>query len=327
MGMNAVQLTPAQRSARGQGVTALLAVQFLFGLLPIFGKHAFVDFSPRAVTVWRIGIGAAALVLIALASHGKRAWIQRKDLGRFVLCALLGVVFNMALFLEGLQRSTAVNIALLLPLIPVFTVIVAVVLRQERFDRARAGGMVLAFVGASVLLFQRGPDFDPAHLVGNLLVVANEICYAIYLVIARPLLKRYPPLVVTAWVFALSAWAVPLLSIGANPLPADASAPSWGSLAYILIGPTILTYLLNAYALARVSASTTAAFIFIQPAITVVGSMLWLDEAMPQHMLLSTALTFAGVWIVARRPAAKPLVVEPGAASSARPSDEPEPAR
>jgi len=200
-------------------------------------------------------------------------------------------------------------------LIPVFTAIVAVVLKQERFDRVRAGGMLFAFAGASVLLFQRGPDLDASHLIGNLLIVANEICYAIYLVIARPLLARYPPLVVVAWVFVLSAWAAPLLAIDAHPMPEHAAAQSWWSLLYIVIGPTILTYLLNVYALARVSASTTAVFIFIQPAITVVGSMLWLREPLPEHMLLSTALTFGGVWIVARRPAAKPL----GAAGDARP--------
>ncbi len=309
--MERVELTPAQLAARRQGVAALLVVQLLFGLFPVFGKHAFADFAPRAVTAWRIAIGAAALIALAFAVHGRAALPARRDLARLALCSLLGVALNMALFLEGLQRSTAINTALLLPLIPVFTAIVAIALRQERFDRVRAAGMTLAFVGASVLLFGRGASFESSHLVGNLLVIANEICYAIYLVIARPLLARYPPLVVVAWVFALSVWAVPLLALGADPLPADAAAQSWWSLGYILVGPTILTYLLNVFALARVSASTTASFIFIQPAITVVASQLWLREPLPENMALSAALTFAGVWIVARRPAARPLSPAP----------------
>lgn len=316
--MEVIALTDEQRAARKQGVAALLVVQVLFGLFPVFGKHAFADFEPRAVTAWRISIGAAALLIFAFVACGRRALPQRRDLGRLFLCALLGVVFNMALFLEGLKRSTAVDTALLLPLIPVFTAIVAIALRQERFDRVRALGMALAFVGASLLLLGRGGGLDSSHTVGNLLVIANEVCYAIYLVIARPLLSRYPPLVVVAWVFGLSVWAVPLLLIGAAPFPADAAAQSWWSLLYIVIGPTILTYLLNVFALARVSASTTASFIFIQPAITVVASQLWLREPLPENMLLSSALTFAGVWIVARRPAAKPLVAaaEPSPRSS-----------
>lgn len=305
--MDRVELTPAQVAARRQGVAALLVVQLLFGLFPVFGKHAFADFEPRGVTAWRIAVGAVVLIVVAFAAHGRSALPRREDLPRLALCSLLGVALNMALFLEGLQRSTAVNTALLLPLIPVFTAIVAIVLREERFDRVRAAGMALAFVGASVLLFGRGASFESSHLTGNLLVIANELCYAIYLVIARPLLARYPPLVVVAWVFALSAWALPVLAIDADPFPADAAAQSWWSLLYIVIGPTILTYLLNVFALARVSASTTASFIFIQPAITVVASQFWLREPLPHNMALSAGLTFAGVWIVARRPAARPL--------------------
>jgi drug/metabolite transporter (DMT)-like permease len=305
--MDTIELTAEQRAKRRQGVMALLVVQLLFGLFPVFGKQAFHDFSPRGVTAWRIAVGSVALLSLAFAVYGRKALFARADLGRFVLCSLLGVVLNMALFLEGLQRSTAVNTALLLPLIPVFTVIVAIVLRQERFDRVRAAGMTLAFAGALVLLLQRGPDLGRSYLVGNLLVIANEVFYAIYLVIARPLLSRYPPLVVVAWVFALSAWAAPLLAMGGGAFPENAAPSSWWSLLYIVIGPTILTYLLNVFALARVSASTTASFIFIQPAITVLASQLWLREPLPDNMLLSTALTFAGVWIVARRPAAKPL--------------------
>jgi drug/metabolite transporter (DMT)-like permease len=319
-------LTPAQHAARRQGVVALLVVQLLFGLFPVFGKYAFVDFSPRSVTAWRIAVGALSLGAIALLVHGRAALVRREDLGRLLLCALFGVVFNMALFLEGLRRSTAISTALLLPLIPVFTAVVAIVLRQERFDRVRAGGMLLAFAGASILLFGRGAGLDPAHLSGNLLVVANEVFYAIYLVIARPLLARYPPLVVVAWVFGLSAWAAPLLVLGEDPLPSGASMQSWWSLLYIVVGPTVLTYMLNVYALARVSASTTASFIFIQPAITVLASQMWLREPLPENMVLSTVLTFAGVWIVARRPAAKPLVAEPLAPADA-PQESPRPAR
>lgn len=320
--MESLRLTPAQRAARKQGVVALLVVQLLFGLFPIFGKHAFADFEPRAVTAWRIAIGASALLPLAFVVHGRAAILQRRDFGRLFLCALLGVVLNMALFLEGLKRSTAVDTALLLPLIPVFTAIVAIALRQERFDRVRAVGMALAFCGASILLVGRGGGLNSSHTVGNLLVITNEVFYAIYLVIARPLLARYPPLVVVAWVFGLSAWAAPLLWLGADPIPADAAAQSWWSLLYIVIGPTILTYLLNVFALARVSASTTASFIFIQPAITVVASQLWLREPLPSNIVLSSVLTFAGVWIVARRPAAKPLVVvaEQGAEHASGPA-------
>jgi drug/metabolite transporter (DMT)-like permease len=305
--------TPAEREARArrQGYVALLTVQLFFGLFPLFGKLAFVEFSARAIVAWRIGVGAGALGLITLLVHGRNAWPRREDWPRLVLCSLLGIVVNMVLFLEGLKRSTAINTALLLPLIPVFTAIVAIVLRQERFDRTRAIGMAIAFAGAALLVVQRGGEISSEHMTGNVLIVINEICYAIYLVIARPLLSKYLPLVVVTWVFVLSAWAIPWLVRDGSAWPPDPSATSLASMAYIVVFPTILAYLLNVYALARVSASTTAAFIFVQPSITVVGGVFWLHEPLPNHMWIATALTFAGVWIVARRHISKPVALAP----------------
>lgn len=306
--MTTVVLTAEEARRRRPGYAALIAVQFFFGLFPLFGKVAFEHFSPRAVGAWRITVGALVLSALTFALHGKEALPKRADWMRFALCALLGIVLNMLLFLEGLERSTAVNTALLLPLIPVFTAIVAVVLKAERFDTGRALGMAVAFAGASLVLFQRGPDLGRSYLLGNTLVIINEVCYAIYLVIARPLLSRYPPLVVITWVFVLSLWAVPIFLAGDHPFVPDVvTTKSWTAILYIVIFPTILAYLFNAFALSRVSASTTASFIFIQPMITIVGGLLWLDEHLPRHFWLATTLTFGGVWLVARRPAVKPL--------------------
>jgi drug/metabolite transporter (DMT)-like permease len=307
--MSAAGLSPDELRRRRQGYLALLAVQLFFGLFPLFGKVAFADFTPRAISAWRIAGGAAALLAVAFAVHGRGALPRRGDLPRLFACAVLGVVANMLLFLEGLQRSTAVNTALLLPLIPVFTAAVAIALRQEPFVPVRALGMAVAFAGASLVLFQEGADLSSSYMAGNLMIVVNELCYAVYLVIARPLLGRHPPLVVIAWVFGLSVWAVPLfLGEGSPAFPESATAKTWLSLGYIVVFPTILAYLLNVYALARVSASTTAAFIFLQPMVTIVGGVLALGERLPDHWIAAAALTVGGVWIVARHPVARPLV-------------------
>jgi drug/metabolite transporter (DMT)-like permease len=323
--MSPASAVPAQANEarrRAQGFAALIAVQLFFGLFPLFGKVALGTggFGPRAVCAWRIAFGTAVMLAIAFAIHGREAWPPRRDWGRLVLCSILGVVANMWLFLEGLSRSTATNTALLLPLIPVFTAVAAIVLREERFERVRALGMTVAFAGASLVLFQRGPELSSGHMIGNLLVVANEICYAFYLVLARRLVATQPPIAVTAWVFALSAWAVPLLLHGdAEAVPAAAGPYAWLAIAYIVVFPTVLAYLFNVFALSRVSSSTTATFIFLQPLITVAGGVLLLDEPLPDHALVATILTFAGVWIVTRRRAPRPgASPAPGTTSPSR---------
>lgn len=290
-----------RRSGERRGKLALVFVQIFFGLFPLFGKLAMEGFEPMSVAAWRVLVGAAALASAALLAHGRAALVPLGDLLRLQLCAWLGVVLNMLLFLEGLQRSTAVNAGLLVATIPVFTFATAIALRQERFELRRAAGILLAFAGVALLFLQRGPDFTRDTLVGNAMMVLNALCYSIFLVISRPLLARHPPLVVIAWVFVLSSWAVPLFLRDAELWPAGASSGAWASLGFVLVFPTFLSYLLNTYALSKVSASTTAVFIFLQPIIAGASGVLVLKERLQPVTLASAATILAGVWLVARR--------------------------
>jgi drug/metabolite transporter (DMT)-like permease len=286
----------AERHPRLAGHAALVVVQVCFGLLPVFAKHA-EGFTPRAIAAWRIGAGALVFAVLAGAVHGRRALPARGDLLRLQACSLLGVSLNQVFFLEGLERSTAVNAGLMMLLIPVFTFLIAVLVRQERFAPRRGLGILLAFAGAAWLVGQRDPDLGRPHLLGNALMAVNTLCYSVYLVASRPLARRYPPLVLIAWVYGLSAWTIPCIADPATLLP-HAPARGWVALALILLFPTILAYLLNTFALARVAASTTAVYVFLQPLVSGSAGVFVLGEPFGSGAALAAAAMVAGIWLV-----------------------------
>jgi drug/metabolite transporter (DMT)-like permease len=213
-----------------------------------------------------------------------------------------GVSASMVVFLEGLERTTAVNAGLLMPVIPVFTLLIAVAVGQERFHWRRGAGIGLAFAGTLVLLLQKGPDLSHDYFTGNLLILCGAFCYSSFLVLSKPLLGRYPPMVVIAWVFLLSVWTIPLFALGETLVPTEASSLGWASLGWILVFPTVLAYLLNTFALSKVAASTTAAFILLQPLIASTGGVLVLGEPFLPGTGVAAAVIFAGVWLVVHRP-------------------------
>ncbi len=284
--------------ARAKGYGALIVVQFAFGLFAIFGKWAFVDFSAEAIVGWRIVFGSLALGAAVFLMAGKRALPTKVDIFKLSVLALLGITINMVLFLEGLRRSTAVNSGLIMPMIPVFTFSIALLMRHERFCWSRGIGILLALSATMVLAFGRGADFSEATRAGNLMMVANSFSYSLFLVFSRPLVAKYGPLVVTAWVFVLSLWTLPFFAANVPWIPEHAGARSWLSLAYILVFPTLVAYFLNAYALVRVAASTTAVFIFLQSLITVGSAVVFLGEALNTRTLLCGAVVFAGTALV-----------------------------
>jgi drug/metabolite transporter (DMT)-like permease len=299
---------------------ALIAVQVCFGLFPVFGKLAFRPggFSPFAVGAWRMAFGAVALLALALGLHGRAFWDVRRDLPQLLLASVLGVTANMLLYLEGLSRSSANEATLVMCLIPVFTFGIAALFGQEAWRPLRAVGILVALVGVSALFWAQQRSVAREHLPGNLLMVLNTLCYAAYFVWARPLVRRHPPLVVIAWVFVLSLPAAAWIASRETMVPAGADARAWGSLAFILVFPTVVAYLLNLFALARVSASTTAVFIYSQPVVTVLSSAALLGEPPTGGLLVACALVFLGIRLVAR-PAARTAPAAALHGDSARP--------
>jgi len=292
-----------------EGLLALVVVQFCFGLFPVLVKLAQdggSGFSTSALASWRITVGALVLGAFALARHGRECLPRRQDLGRLFLCALLGIVANQLLALEGAARTSAAQAGILFTLIPVFTYAVAAVAKQEALTRRRSLGIAVALAGAVLLILGRGgdPGYAPDPLGGSLMLIANCFAYAVYLVLARKLLDHLPTLVVIAWVFVLSLWAPPfVLALGDDAAlwPETASRDAWIGFAGLLLFSTVLAYLLNTYALARVSASTTAVFIYLQPLVSVGAAVLVLGERPGPSAAVAAALLFAGIWLVVRR--------------------------
>jgi drug/metabolite transporter (DMT)-like permease len=296
--------TPSERRSIAAGHVALAVVQVAFGLFPVFGTLVFRPggISPLALGAWRIVGGSVVLGGLAFALLGRRALPAAADLPRFVACALLGVVINQGLFLLGLARSTPVNAALVMALIPVFTFVIAAAVRQERFSGLRAFGVGIALAGLLPLLFTDGFHSLGRYGFGNLLMAANAVSYSCYLVLTKPLTRRYPPLMIIAWTYLLAVVALPVLVTGQRMFPAADAREAWWGLAYVVAFPTILAYLLNVFALARLRASTTAVYVYAQPLITGVAAWFVFHERPTPAMGVAALTLFVGIWLVSRRP-------------------------
>ncbi len=297
---------PPMRRNIVAGHLALLNVQVLFGLFPIFGTLAFVEggFSPLGVGSWRIAAGALLLGSLAFVAYGRTALPQRRDLPRFAACSLLGVALNQGLFLEGLARSTPMNAGLLMTLIPVFTFALAAAVRQEHFSLVRALGVVVALAGALLLLVGQGGRLASGHGFGNFLMVLNTLSYSVFLVLSKELVGRYRSLVVIAWIYILSLPYLPYFMAGERLLAGAGQTGAWLSLLYIILGPTVLAYLLNMFALARVRATTTAVYTYAQPLVAGIASWMVFDERLSTRIGIAAVCLFVGIWLVGRRPPA-----------------------
>lgn len=300
--------TSADPGAPGRGAGApwqvhagLLAVQLIFGGFHVTAKAVLDHVDPFALIALRVGL--AAPLLAANAWRVDRFLPRLGDLPWLALLGFLGVFANQLLFIHGLERTTATNAAILMPSIPVFAVAVGAILGIERVGPGRVLGILLAGTGAAVMVNPLRFSLAEGTLVGNGMILGNCLCFATFLVVQRPVLRRLPWRTVIAGAFAFGGAGVlaagwrHLAAVDFAALPAGA----WWGIAYIVLFPTVLSYSLNTWAVRRSSPSLTAAYTTLQPVATAALAALVLAERPGWLQAAGFALIVGGLWVVSRR--------------------------
>ncbi len=280
---------------------AVLGANFIFG-----SNYAVVKYitpsviHPFALNVVRILVSLFLFWSLFLIKPGKIK-IDRKDLPRFLLCALTGVVINQIFFIKGVSLTTSIHSSLLSLATPIFITLIAAWLLKEGFTLLKFLGLLLGISGAGILVLLKDSTHTGANmLLGDTMVLINAISYAFYLVLVRPLMRKYTGIQVLRWIFTLGA--IVILPFGMQQfLHTDWSvftAWQWAGLAYVAVGATFLAYLLNVYGINGIGASATGSYIYTQPVFAAVIAIVFAGEYFSLVKLAAAILIFTGVYLV-----------------------------
>jgi len=281
---------------------ALLVVQVAFASQAVEGKLAMMPRAdggeavpPEAVAMVRM-LAAAVFFQVFSRATGQLVPTVRRDHLRLAGLGVIGIALNQALFLIGLKYTTAMAASLLGISIPVITAGLAVAFRQERASLRTALGVLLAASGVVWLIGVRSVDR------GAMIIAVNCVSYSAYIVLSRATIQRLGAVTVITWVFT---WAALLFAPIGMPVflgsVASYAPRAWWLLGYIVVGPTIVAYLFNAWALGRSSATLVTVYIYSQPVLTAILAWVQLGQTLSARILVSAAFIACGVGIVATR--------------------------
>ncbi len=281
---------------------ALFAVQVMFGSSAILGKYALTAFPPVAIVGFRVAGAAIAFSVLQNLRGGLRLE-RRAHYLYFALFACFGVIFNQLLFFKGLSLTTATNTSLLAVMIPVFTILVSVLIGNDRLTRLKIVGTVLAGGGVVYLIDPQNASFSSATTQGDILVILNSMSYATYIAVSKRLITHYGALKSIAWLFLFASVVnvpVGLISLSSVDV-SQINSGAWLALGGVVLFSTILAYYWNAWALARVEPSVVAVYIYLQSLIGTVLAIFILGEAWKPRIFLAMCLIFTGVFLVTRK--------------------------
>jgi drug/metabolite transporter (DMT)-like permease len=231
--------------------------------------------------------------------------VNRADIGRLVLCALMGVAINQLLFVKGLSLTYSIHASLLMLITPILIIIIAASFLNEKWTLLKLSGLILGITGACILLSTKEITGNARNaFLGDVLIISNAVAYAIFFVLVKPLMKTYPPITVIRLIFTIGFFMMlPFCWREFNDVPWHSfTAVAWGTLCSIVIAGTFLAYLFNVYGIKMLGASTAGTYIYSQPFFAAAIAAIFLGEQLTTAKIVAAGFIFLGVYLSNKTP-------------------------
>ena len=150
---------------------ALVLAAVIWGLTFPLMKFAIARFEPQHVAVYRVVFAClGGIVLLPTVVWGRWRWPARSDLGFLILLGILVGWGQGVAFTYGLAWTPVTTAALIIPLNPIFTALLASWWLEERVTTLQWLGVGLAAMGMVVLVLRRGGGVEGGHVAGPLIM-------------------------------------------------------------------------------------------------------------------------------------------------------------
>lgn len=291
-------------NSRLLALIAAFSASFIYGINHTIAK----GLMPKVIEPFGfilLRVTGAAILFWIISLFYQREKIDRKDWGRFIICALFGMVINMNFFFKGLELSTPINSSVVITLSPVLLLILSALILSEKITLIRGVGIALG-LGGALLLILFGAKIQtnaPNIPLGNFFFFVNAASYAFYLIFVKKLVGKYSSITLMKFMF-LIAFLINL-PIGWSQL----SAVEWTGLnfselwqlGFVVVCTTVLTYLFNIYALKQLSPSVIGVFIYLQPLIAAIFAIATGADSLSPLRIGAAFLIFFGVYLTTRK--------------------------
>ncbi|MEG1610213.1 MAG: DMT family transporter [Bilophila sp.] len=279
--------------------SALCVAMLLWGSSFIALKIAVSAFDPMVMVFGRMATSLVALIVLWVLMRRKAepVRLQPGDIKFLVLLALCEPCLYFVFEGYAMHYTTASQAGMISGVLPLGVVAAAWIFLGERLLLRVWVGFVLAVAGVFWLSDGAIATENATNpVLGNSLEACAMLCGALYIVCAKRLSAACSPLFITLVQSLLgSLFFLPTLALPIVKLPEH--FPLWPTLAvvYLGVGVTLISFLCYNYAIKRVSAARTGAFINLVPVIALLMGIVFLDERLTLGQGCACVLVLGGV--------------------------------
>ncbi len=264
--------------------------------------------QPLSYSSVRFAIGAALFSSLTYARE-QTLRVRRGDVVLLLAAAALGIWLNQLSFTYSVQLTSAATVALVFGTLPIFVALISRAFRLERLRLRHWLATAISFSGVALVAAGASTGLS-GDLGGILLALAAAVTWAGYSVSMGPLMRRYSPYRISA--FVLITGSVPLLAAAAEQLAtqewSELGALAWAAFVYSLFFSLVFTNVMWFTAIDRVGAARASLYANLQPFLGAFFALVVLSEKMGAVQLAGGFVIGAG--LVLARGGRPPAAIE-----------------
>ena len=284
---------------RLRGMTLLAVSAIAYGFMPTFAKMAYAAGAGTHTLLFLRFLCASAFML-ALMALRRVPLPTRREVASYLLVGAVLYVGQSFCYFAALRHASSSVVALLLSTYPALVMVGSAALWGERITRAKVVSLILALVGAAIII---GLDFK-ASAVGIFLAALAAAIYALYILVSSRVVGEGRGVQSSAFIMlgAAAVYGVMNLLVGYRP---PVGAMGWLAVALLALVSTVLAFWAFLTGQAATGPTTAALVSTLEPVVAVVASVLLLSEPLAPNVIVGGTLVLAALVITSLAPGSK----------------------
>ena len=290
-----------------------LAVVAVWGVTFVCTKTLISEgMDPAGIFAIRFILAYAGIWLFTLIkSKGKKIRLWAKGASDELMFLFLGITGGSFYFLTentALAYTQAANVAFLVCVAPLFTILLTLLYKKLFHDRFAdgmenvkvgfplIGGTVLALAGMAMVLFD-GSRLE-ISAKGDLLAIGAALCWAFYSIFMGQMSSEYGAVFATRKVFFYGLLTIiPFLGAASDSFSAEVLGKSvvWGNLLFLGLVASLACFIVWNLVIAKLGNVTSTNYVYLNPVFTLISAMIILGEKMTPLSAIGSAAILFGV--------------------------------
>ncbi|MFJ6850536.1 DMT family transporter [Streptomyces sp. NPDC091271] len=283
---------------RGPGVRAVVAVvaaALFWSSSYAVTKRLLDDVGPLSIGAIRFTLAALLLGVMVRLSRRRPARPDVRQRWQLYLSGFLGITVYFILENVGVDLSTASDASLIVATYPLMTMLLELVVLRARMPLPRLAGVLLATVGAFLVVRNGAQVGGSSRWAGDVLLLLGGLAWAGYNVLGKRASAGRDALSVTYYQTLAGAGgflAASLLEAGEWRVP-DPTASVL--LVHLAVACSVGGFLLYNYGLRRMASSVAVNILNLVPVFGVIGAVVINGETVRPAQAVGGAVIVAGV--------------------------------